>query len=115
MVDVGGTRGQRLSDPESAIWCVITVAAWKSFGFNLLLYLATPEAVPADYLAAAIDGASGWQQIWSIRLPLITPTLFFALVTTVIAVNDEVFGAISVLTDGGSFERTVNIVYYLYE
>jgi ABC-type sugar transport system permease subunit len=43
------------------------------------------------------------------------PTFFFVLVTTVIAVNDEVFGAISVLTGGGPFERTTNIIYYLYE
>lgn len=115
IVYLGGERVNWLANPRTAIWCVIIVAAWKSLGFNLLLYLAALEAVPVDYVEAAqVDGASGWQIIRSIRWPLITPTFFFVLVTTIIAVNDEVFGAINVLTDGGPFNKTSNIVYYLY-
>lgn len=115
IIEAGGTRVNWLSDPDTAIWCVIVVAVWKTFGFNLLLYLAALEAVPVEYVeAASVDGATGWQIIRSIRWPLITPTFFFVLVTTVISVNDEVFGAINVMTDGGPFERTSNIVYYLY-
>lgn len=115
IVELGGSKINWLSNPDIAIWSVIVVATWKTFGFNLLLYLAALEAVPADYVeAAAIDGASGWQIIRGIRFPLITPTFFFVLVTTVISVNDEVFGAINVMTDGGPFESTSNIVYYLY-
>jgi ABC-type sugar transport system permease subunit len=113
---LGGSRVNWLSNPSVAIWCVIVVAAWKVLGFNLLLYLAALEAVPVEYVeAASIDGASGWQVLRYVRWPLIQPTFFFVLVTTVIAVNDEVFGAISVLTGGGPFERTSNIIYYLYE
>jgi len=116
IVELGGERVNWLSNPSTAIWCVIVVSAWKSLGFNLILYLAALEAVPNDYIEAAqIDGASGWQIIRSIRWPLITPTFFFVLVTTIIAVNDEVFGAINVLTDGGPYDRTSNIVYYLYQ
>ena len=114
IVYLGGERVNWLANPRTAIWCVIIVAAWKSLGFNLLLYLAALEAVPVDYIEAAqVDGASGWQIIRSIRWPLITPTFFFVLVTTVIAVNDEVFGAINVLTDGGPFNKTSNTVYSL--
>jgi ABC-type sugar transport system permease subunit len=116
IVALGGGRVSWLSTPSIAIWCVIVVAAWKVIGFNLLLYLAALEAVPVEYVeAASIDGASGWQLLRYVRWPLIMPTFFFVLVTTVIAVNDEVFGAISVLTGGGPFERTSNIIYYLYE
>jgi sn-glycerol 3-phosphate transport system permease protein len=116
IVNFGGERVNWLSNPRTAIWCVIIVAAWKSLGFNLLLYLAALEAVPTDYIEAAqVDGASSWQIIRSIRWPLITPTFFFVLVTTIIAVNDEVFGAINVLTDGGPYNKTSNIVYYLYQ
>ena len=115
IVYLGGERVNWLANPRAAIWCVIIVAAWKSLGFNLLLYLAALEAVPVDYIEAAqVDGASGWQIIRSIRWPLITPTFFFVLVTTVIAVNDEVFGAINVLTDGGPSNKPSNIVSYLY-
>lgn len=105
-----------LSDRDTAIWSIIIVAAWKTLGFHLLLYLAALEAVPNDVVEAAqLDGASNWQIMRSIRFPLISPTFFFVLVTTVISVNEDVFGAINVLTKGGPFESTTNIVYYLYQ
>ncbi len=112
----GGHKVSWLTDPTTAIWCVIAVAAWKSLGFNLLLYLAALEAVPPEYLeAASLDGASGATLFWRIKWPLITPTFFFVLVTTVIFINDEAFGAVNVLTDGGPFQHTTNVLYYLYE
>ncbi len=116
IVMVGGTKGSWLTDPQKAIWCVIAVSAWKVLGFNFLLYLAALEAVPSEYLeAAALDGAGNWALFRYIRWPLITPTFFFVLVTTVIFVNDESFAAVNVLTDGGPFEHTTNVLYYLYE
>ena len=116
LTSFGYDRVYWLANPRTAIWCVIAVASWKTIGFNLLLYLAALEAVPSDLLeAASVDGATGWKQITSIRFPLITPTFFFVLVTTVIAVNDEVFGIINVLTDGGPFNKTENVAYYLYQ
>ena len=116
LAEFGVERINWLSDRDTAIWTVIVVATWKTLGFNLLLYLAALEAVPHDYVeAASLDGAGKWQIMKTIRFPLITPTFFFVLVTTVISVNDDVFGAINVLTEGGPFESTTNIVYYLYE
>ena len=116
LMEFGVERINWLSDRNVAIWAVILVATWKTLGFHLLLYLAALEAVPNDYIeAASLDGASNWQVMRSIRFPLITPTFFFILVTTVISVNDDVFGAINVLTDGGPFESTTNIIYYLYQ
>ena len=116
LFELGFAKVNWLSNPNTAIWCVIVVSIWKTIGFNLLLYLAALEAVPNDYIeAASLDGASGWQMFRLIRFPLITPTFFFVLVTTIISVNDEVFGAINVMTDGGPFDRSSNIVYYLYE
>ncbi len=116
LAEFGVERINWLSDRDTAIWTVIVVAAWKTLGFHLILYLAALEAVPHDYVeAAALDGANNWQIMWTIRFPLITPTFFFVLVTTVISVNEDVFGAINVLTQGGPFGSTTNIVYYLYE
>lgn len=116
LIEVGFERVNWLSDPDVGIWSIVIVAAWKTIGFHLLLYLAALEAVPTDVIEAAqLDGASSWQVMSSIRFPLITPTFFFVLVTTVISVNDDVFGAINVLTQGGPFNSTSNIVYYLYE
>jgi multiple sugar transport system permease protein/sn-glycerol 3-phosphate transport system permease protein len=116
LAEFGVERINWLSDRDTAIWAVIIVATWKALGFHLILYLAALEGVPNDYVeAAALDGASNWQIMRTIRFPLITPTFFFVLVTTVISVNEDVFGAINVLTQGGPFESTTNIIYYLYE
>ncbi|MGC4107893.1 MAG: sugar ABC transporter permease [Thermomicrobiales bacterium] len=116
LAEFGVERISWLSDRDTAIWAVIAVATWKTLGFHLLLYMAALEAVPNDYVeAASLDGASNWQIMRSIRFPLISPTFFFVLVTTVISVNDDVFGAINVLTEGGPFDSTTNIIYYLYQ
>lgn len=111
----GGRGADWLGSPTLAPWCVVAVAAWQTLGFNLLLYLAALEAVPPQYVeAAALDGAGAWAALRHVRLPLITPTIFFVLVTTVIFVNDDVFGAINILTDSGPFGHTINLLYYLY-
>lgn len=116
LFEFGVERVHWLSDRDTAIWAVVIVATWKSLGFHMLLYLAALEAVPRDYLEAAqLDGAGNWELMKSIRFPLISPTFFFILITTVITVNDDVFGAINVLTDGGPFESSTNIIYFLYQ
>jgi len=116
LVEFGYDPVRWLSDRETARWAIVIVATWKTLGFHMLLYLAALEAVPKDYVEAAqLDGSSNWQIMRSIRFPLISPTFFFILVTTVISVNDDVFGAINVLTDGGPFDSTTNVIYYLYQ
>jgi ABC-type sugar transport system permease subunit len=116
IVSAGGGRLNWLSDPNTALWCMVIVSAWKVLGFNMILYIAALEAVPKAYQEAAqLDGAGWWALLRHVRLPLITPTLFFVLVATVIFVNEEVFAAISVLTQGGPNGSTANLLYYLYE
>lgn len=105
-----------LSDPDLAIWSVIVVAFWKSFGLNLLIFLAALANVPNDLVEAArIDGASAWRRSLDIELPLISPALFFAVVTTFIVVLDEIVGAVDVLTEGGPYRTSSNLLYFLYE
>jgi multiple sugar transport system permease protein/sn-glycerol 3-phosphate transport system permease protein len=116
LMEFGVERINWLSDRSTAIWAIVIVATWKAIGFHMLLYLAALEGIPRDYIeAASLDGASTWKIMTSIRFPLITPTFFFVLITTVISVNDDVFGAINVLTDGGPYNSTTNIIYYLYQ
>ena len=69
----------------------------------------------ADLEAASLDGASGWTLFRHIRFPLITPTFFFVVVSTTIFITEDVFDAISILTQGGPYGRTTNILYYLYQ
>ena len=113
---VGFAPQRWLTDPDLAIWGVIAVAFWKSFGFNLLIFLAALANVPTDVTEAArIDGAGPFRQAIDIELPLISPALFFAVVTTVIIVLDEIVGAVDVLTEGGPFRMSSNLLYFLYE
>lgn len=113
---VGFAPQRWLTDPDLVIWSVIAVAFWKSFGFNLLIFLAALANVPTDVTEAArIDGAGPFRQAIDIELPLISPALFFAVVTTVIIVLDEIVGAVDVLTEGGPFRMSSNLLYFLYE
>lgn len=105
-----------LSDPDLAIWSVIVVTFWKSFGLNLLIFLAALANLPGDVAEAArIDGAGPVRQAIDIDIPLVSPSIFFAVVTTVIVVLDEIVGAVDVLTEGGPYRTSSNLLYFLYE
>ena len=112
-----GLAPQRwLTDPDLALWSVVAVTFWKSFGLNLLIFLAALANVPSDVTEAArIDGASAFRQAIDIELPLISPAPFFAVVTTIIVVLDEIVGAVDVLTEGGPYRTSSNLLYFLYE
>lgn len=104
------------TDPDLALWCVAFVTFWKNLGLNMLLLLAALVAIPKPVLeAAAIDDPSPWRRFWAVELPLISPTFFFVAVTTTMGVLDDIAGAIDVLTEGGPFGQSSNILYYMYE
>ena len=104
------------TDPDLALWCVAVVTFWKNFGLNMLLFLAALVSVPKDVLeAASIDAAGPWRRFWTIELPLISPTFFFVAVTTTMGVLDDIVGTIDVLTEGGPFGQSSNILYYMYQ
>jgi sn-glycerol 3-phosphate transport system permease protein len=105
-----------LSNPQWALWSIVFISGWKVFGYNLVLFLAAFESVPASYLEAAVlDGANNWQRFWYIELPMVSPTTFFILTTAVIFSVTDVFVPINVLTQGGPFHSTTNLTYMIYE
>ncbi|MHB1104523.1 MAG: carbohydrate ABC transporter permease [Devosia sp.] len=112
-----GLSGIRwLEDPRFAIWSVSAVVFWKTFGLNMLLCLAALTSIPRDVVEAAkLDGAGALRMLWSIEIPLISPTLFFVTVTTVLGVMDDIVGAVDVMTGGGPIDATTNLLFYLYE
>jgi len=113
---MGGAGSAWLGDPGVAFWCVAAVCIWKLLGFNLLLFSTALDSVPKVLLeAAALDGASGWTLLRRIKLPLIAPTFFFVVVSTTIFITEDVFDAISILTQGGPYGSTTNVLYFLYE
>lgn len=80
---------------------VIVASAWKDLGFVMIILLAGLQGIDQTlYEAARIDGASGWRQLRSITLPLLTPSLFFVVVISLIN-GFQVFDQVWVMTDGG--------------
>ncbi|MGC9418880.1 MAG: carbohydrate ABC transporter permease [Rhodovulum sp.] len=112
-----GLDGVRwLDDPQLAIWSVSATVFWKTFGLNMLLFLAALTAIPREVLEAArLDGAGWWRRLLSIEVPLISPTMFFVTVTTILGVMDDIVGAVDVMTGGGPIDATTNLLFYLYE
>lgn len=106
-----------LNDPNYAMPALIILSIWKGLGFNIIIFLAGLQSVDAQYyLAAKVDGASKWNQFKHVTLPLLSPTLFFVSIISVIngfKVFDEVFA----LFNGrpGPANSTLTVVYYIYQ
>ena len=102
-------------DPRWAMPAIILFAAWKNFGYNMIIFLAGLQAIPQDlYEAARIDGASRWQQFRHITLPQLGPML---LVVGVITVSGyfQLFAEPYVMTRGDPLQSTVSVLYFMFE
>jgi multiple sugar transport system permease protein len=104
-----------LSDPDLAMPALIVMGVWGGTGGVMVLYLAGLQSIPEElYDAAKVDGASGLQRLLHITVPLLAPTTFFVLITSVIG-SFQSFAHIYIMTGGGPLRRTTVIGYYLYE
>ena len=84
-----------------------------SLGMPIILCVAAMLSIPKDYYEAArIDGASNWQALWYMTIPLIRPTILFLTITTVIG-NFQVFMLIVLMTGGGPYYRTTSIAFLI--
>lgn len=93
-----------LNQPVTAFAAVIITDVWFSYPFFMISILGALQSVPADtYEAAEIDGASWWQQLTQITLPLIRPAILPATVLTSITAF-QMFGTAYALTGGGPIE-----------
>jgi len=104
-----------LSDEKYALFSVSAISIWKSVGFNMVILLAGLKGVPSHlYEAATIDGAGAWRRMTRITLPLITPSLFFVSIMSVIG-SFQVFDLIYSTTSGGPGDSTRVIYYWVYQ
>lgn len=104
------------TDPDLALASVSVVTFWKTFGLNLLLWLAALSNVPQSVREAArMDGAGRLRRFFDVDLPMITPTAFFVAVTTLYNVLDDIVGVIDVLTEGGPSGRSSSLPYFLWQ
>ncbi|WP_298944557.1 sugar ABC transporter permease [uncultured Microbacterium sp.] len=111
-----GTSGPNwLGSAEWAMPAVIIMSVWAGFGYNMIIFVAGIEGIPQSlYEAAAIDGAGWWRRLRSITFPMLTPSIFFATVMTIIS-SLQVFAQPFVLTGGGPGSSTTTLVFYLYQ
>lgn len=103
-----------LTDSSWALVSVAAATAWWQLGFAVLVLSAALRAVPDDVLEAAqLDGAGTVRTTWSVLLPLISPSVFFLLVTE--AINGvQTFTQVQILTRGGPSGSTTTLVYEFY-
>ncbi|MEM7125639.1 MAG: sugar ABC transporter permease [Chloroflexota bacterium] len=110
----GGQPKDWLGNPFTAMYAVIGVAVWKAFGGTMLIYLAGLQGIPDTYYdAAQVDGASRWQTLRFITLPLLRPVTFYLFIIGVID-SLQVFDLVMIMTEGGPAFRTTTIVHQIY-
>ncbi|MBX3058886.1 MAG: sugar ABC transporter permease [Anaerolineae bacterium] len=100
-------------------WAMVMIAlmnTWKSAGYAMVIYLAGLQGINKDYYeAASIDGVrSEWQLFRYITWPLLAPTTFLLVVSTIIF-TVRGFEPIFVMTQGGPAGATTTLVYYVYQ
>jgi multiple sugar transport system permease protein len=111
-----------LLDPATAMLSIAAVTTWQAVGYGMTLYVAALQGVPTTLLeAATIDGANWFQRFRNVTLPMISPTVFFLMVTSLIGAL-QLFDPVVAMTTsnagvagaGGPSNSTRSIVLYMY-
>jgi len=104
-----------LGDPRWAMPAIILLAVWRNFGYNMLIFIAGLQRIPAQlYEAAELDGAGAWARFRHITLPQLAPTFVFVGVITAIGYF-QLFPEPYVMTQGGPLKSTLSMVLFMYE
>ncbi len=106
-----------ISNPQIAIYSIAVIGIWSVLGYNMVLFLAGLQEVPKDYYEAAeIDGANGFNKLMHITVPLISPTIFFVIVTRIIGAM-QVFDLIYMMIDlnNPAWKKTESLVFLFYK
>jgi len=102
-----------LSNKTWAKPAIIFMGLWGA-GAGMIIYLAGLQGIPKQlYEAAIIDGANWYRKFTNITIPMLTPTIFFNMVMSVIA-HFQVFTQAYIMTQGGPADSTLFYVYYLF-
>jgi multiple sugar transport system permease protein len=115
---IGVTNLSLLGSPNLALYTIVFVTVWFLMGFYMMIFLGGLQDIPREYYEAAeIDGASRVHRFWYITLPLLRPTSFFVLLTSLVAAvaGSQAFDLIYVMTKGGPANATQVIVVYIYQ
>lgn len=104
-----------LGDPKWAMPAIVLFVVWKSFGYNMVIFIAALQNVSSDLSdAAKIDGANAWQRFLNVTLPAIGPSILLVSIMTMTGFF-QLFAEPYVMTQGGPAEQTVTVLYMMYE
>lgn len=103
-----------LVDSDWALIALFVMTAWATIGYDMVIFLAALQGISREiFEAALVDGSSRWNTLRKIVIPLLSPTIFFVLVTNTISVL-QIFSEPYIMTQGGPANSTLTIVLYLY-
>jgi ABC-type sugar transport systems, permease components len=103
-----------LGNKDLALYCIVVMSLW-TIGNNIIIMLAGIQDIPTSYYESAeIDGASTVRQLFSITLPLSTPTIYFNLVISVIGAF-QLFNQPYILTNGGPVDATRTVAMIIFQ
>jgi raffinose/stachyose/melibiose transport system permease protein len=111
---IGVLQESLLANPDLAWITIVIVTAWQAIPGTLLIYIAGILSIPGDvYEAGSIDGATGWQQLWSITLPLVAG---YVVINTIIGFKNflNAYDVIVGLTNGGPGTATRSIAMTIF-
>ena len=109
---IGQQSPQWINDPQLSLVMVMIVYVWKNLGYCAVVYLAGLQSLPQDVMeAASLDGANGFKRFVSMALPLLSPTTFFLLITTMLS-SLQAFDLIRIMTPLGN--GTSTLIYEAY-
>ena len=104
-----------LGDPRAALPAILIFVVWKTFGYNMIIFLAALQTTSQDlYEAARIDGAGWWARFRHVTLPAIGPTVLLVSILSV-AGFFQLFAEPYVMTLGGPAQSTVTVLYFMFE
>jgi len=111
LAKVGIVGPDWLGDPNTALFALIVMSIWQACGFHMVIWLSGLQTIPGElYEAAALDGASRWQQFVHVTWPGLRQTAIFILITITIAAF-SLFTQVNIMTQGGPLDSTSTVVF----
>lgn len=103
-----------LTSSQWALPSLVIISIWQSVGYYMVIFVAGLQGIsPSYYEAAKIDGASNLCCFFKITIPMLTPTLFFVMITSIIN-SFQNFTLVNVMTEGGPGKSTQVLVFYVF-
>ncbi len=104
-----------LNNPKTALGCIVVLNLWDKIGYYSLIIMSSLKSIPAEiYEAAELDNSSTMKTFFKITLPLLSPQLFFLLITITTG-SFKVFDSVNLMTKGGPGNATSVISLFIYK